>query len=88
MLIDWSHNKGDYISEDIYSDLDLEKLDAIPPQNLHRPVDLLFLESDKEGKFVMPASDAVAWSLIVTLFLLPRLHAVGVDVPAHDLWRA
>ena len=49
VLIDWSHKMGDHIVDDVYSDLDLAKLDAIPAENLHRPVDLLFLEADTQG---------------------------------------
>ena len=41
---------GNYISPNIYSDLDVEKLAAIPPQAWHRPVDLALLNADKEGK--------------------------------------
>ncbi|KAH9914493.1 NAD(P)-binding protein [Epithele typhae] len=40
---------GNLITDDIYSDLDVDKLDTIPAEALHRPVDLLFLEADKEG---------------------------------------
>ena len=49
ILIDWNYKLGNHIDERIYSDLELEKLEQIDPQAIHRPVDLLFLEADKEG---------------------------------------
>ncbi|RPD68433.1 NAD-P-binding protein [Lentinus tigrinus ALCF2SS1-7] len=49
VLIDPRYILGNHITEDIYSDLDVEKLAAIPPQAIHRPIDLLFLDADKEG---------------------------------------
>ena len=66
VLIDWSHNMGDHIVDDIYSDLDLDKLDSIPAQNLHRPVDLLFLEADKEGQCPRPPYMRLACFLTTT----------------------
>ena len=32
-----------------YSDLEVDRLETIDPQALHRPVDILFLEADKQG---------------------------------------
>ncbi|KAH9914491.1 NAD-P-binding protein [Epithele typhae] len=49
VLVDFSRKLGNLITDDIYSDLDVDKLDTIPAEALHRPVDLLFLEADKEG---------------------------------------
>ena len=49
MLIDWNHKLGQHIVDDIYTDLELDRLEAIPPEAIHRPVDLLFLEADAQG---------------------------------------
>ena len=49
MLIDWNHKLGQHIVDDIYTDLELARLEAIPPEAIHRPVDLLFLEADAQG---------------------------------------
>ena len=38
-----------HIVDEIYSDFDLDRLEAIPPEAIHRPVDLAFLEADKQG---------------------------------------
>ncbi|KAH9918381.1 NAD(P)-binding protein [Epithele typhae] len=48
VLVDFSRKMGNFITDDIYSDMDVERLDRIPADALHRPVDLLFLEADKE----------------------------------------
>ena len=44
------HILGVHISDKICSDLDVDKLEAISPVANHRPVDLLFLNADKEGR--------------------------------------
>ena len=44
------------MEERIYSDLNLEQLETIPDEALHRPVDLLFLNADKEGQLKLPGS--------------------------------
>ncbi|TFK83316.1 NAD(P)-binding protein [Polyporus arcularius HHB13444] len=49
VLIDPRYILGNHIIEDVYSDLDVDKLAAIPPQAMHRPVDLLYLNADQEG---------------------------------------
>ena len=49
ILVDWNYKLGNHIDERIYSDLEVDKLEKISPQALHRPVDVLFLEADKQG---------------------------------------
>ncbi|KAI0360215.1 NAD-P-binding protein [Trametes cingulata] len=40
---------GEYVSETVYSDLNIEQIEALPPTALHRPVDLLVVAADAEG---------------------------------------
>ncbi|KAI0368802.1 NAD-P-binding protein [Pilatotrama ljubarskyi] len=40
---------GEYVTETVYSDLDVAKIEALPPTALHRPVDLLVVAADVEG---------------------------------------
>ncbi|KAI0767997.1 NAD-P-binding protein [Trametes elegans] len=50
---------GNAVSEQIYSDLDIPAIEALPPTALHRPVDLLIVAADQEGyvrtHIVMPS---------------------------------
>lgn len=41
--------KGAYLSEKIFSDLDIASIETLPPTAIHRPVDLLIVEADKAG---------------------------------------
>ncbi|KAI0738076.1 NAD-P-binding protein [Daedaleopsis nitida] len=41
--------RGEYVTDTVYSDLNLEQIKAIPETALHRPVDLLVFEADTEG---------------------------------------
>ncbi|KAI0358320.1 NAD-P-binding protein [Trametes cingulata] len=41
--------RGDYVSETIYSDLDIPLIESLPPTAIHRPVDLLVIAADDEG---------------------------------------
>ena len=34
---------------DIYSDLDIDKIETLAPSQLHRPVDLAIVEADTQG---------------------------------------
>ena len=72
MLIDPRHILGNHITEDIFSDLDINKLEAIPPQAMHRPVDLLFLGAHQEGGL-----SALQWSELASdhVRLLRRFHS-------------
>ncbi|KAI0707122.1 NAD-P-binding protein [Earliella scabrosa] len=47
VLTDDSH--GEYATEIIYDDLNVEQIKSIPPTALHRNVDLLIFEADSEG---------------------------------------
>ncbi|KAI0648487.1 NAD-P-binding protein [Trametes meyenii] len=40
---------GDYVSDTVYSDLDIPKIEALPSTALHRPVDLLVVAADIAG---------------------------------------
>ena len=51
MLIDWTYKLGDHIDGRIYSDLEVDELEKIDEQAIHRPVDVLLLEADRQGKF-------------------------------------
>ena len=54
VLIDWTYKLGNHIDDRIYSDLEVDKLEKIDPEALHRPVDVLFLEADKQGSRLSP----------------------------------
>ncbi|KAI0729696.1 hypothetical protein C8Q72DRAFT_296216 [Fomitopsis betulina] len=41
--------EGKYATENVYSDLDIEKLKAIPDNALHRHIDLAVISADEEG---------------------------------------
>ncbi|KAI0368803.1 NAD-P-binding protein [Pilatotrama ljubarskyi] len=41
--------RGEYVSETFYSDLDIPKIEALPDNAPHRPVDLLVVAADTEG---------------------------------------
>ncbi|KAI0767991.1 NAD-P-binding protein [Trametes elegans] len=41
--------RGEYVTETIYSDLNVEQLKSIPPTAFHRDVDLLVIEADTQG---------------------------------------
>ncbi|KAI0368821.1 NAD-P-binding protein [Pilatotrama ljubarskyi] len=41
--------RGEYVSETIYSDLDIPLIESLPPTAIHRPVDLLIIAADEEG---------------------------------------
>jgi hypothetical protein len=41
---------GMYGTDEVYSDLDVEKFEKLPPDQPHRGVDLEVLEADKQGK--------------------------------------
>ncbi|KAI0351703.1 NAD-P-binding protein [Trametes cingulata] len=42
-------SRGEYVSETIYSDLDIPLIESLPPTAIHRPVDLLIIAADEEG---------------------------------------
>lgn len=41
---------GMYGTDEVYSDLDVEKFEKLPPSQPHRVVDLEVIEADKQGK--------------------------------------
>ncbi|KAI0649446.1 NAD-P-binding protein [Trametes meyenii] len=41
--------RGEYVSDKVYSDLDIASIEALPPTALHRPVDLLIVAADVAG---------------------------------------
>ncbi|KAI0360216.1 NAD-P-binding protein [Trametes cingulata] len=41
--------RGEFVSETFYSDLDIPKIEALPENAPHRPVDLLVVAADTEG---------------------------------------
>jgi hypothetical protein len=43
------HAEGMYATDTIYSDLDLDKLEALPRTQPHRIVDLTVVEADQQG---------------------------------------
>jgi len=43
---------GEYTSETIYDDENVEQLDSISPDALHRAVDLKVLKADEEGELL------------------------------------
>ncbi|KAI0331857.1 NAD-P-binding protein [Cubamyces sp. BRFM 1775] len=52
--------RGEYASETVYSDLDIPTIEALPPNALHRPGDLLVVAADAEENYarthiVMPS---------------------------------
>ncbi|KAI0661779.1 NAD-P-binding protein [Cubamyces menziesii] len=52
--------RGEFVSEKVYSDVDISAIEALPPSAPHRPVDLLVVAADTEGGYarthiVMPS---------------------------------
>jgi hypothetical protein len=45
---------GMFASENIYSDLDIAKIETLPPTQMHREIDLAIVEAGKEGKITHP----------------------------------
>lgn len=45
---------GMYGTDEVYSDLDVEKFEKLPPSQPHRKVDLEVIEADKQGKGKSP----------------------------------
>ena len=43
-----------YGTDEVYSDLDVEKFEKLPPSQPHRKVDLEVIEADKQGKGKSP----------------------------------
>lgn len=44
------HAAGMYGTDEVYSDLDVEKFEKLPLTQPHRRVDLEVIEADKQGK--------------------------------------
>lgn len=42
--------RGMHSTQNIYSDLDIEKIETLPPTQPHRDVDLALVEADEQGK--------------------------------------
>ncbi|KAF8071994.1 hypothetical protein FPV67DRAFT_911651 [Lyophyllum atratum] len=40
---------GEYASDTIYDDMNPDQIESLPPTQLHRPVDLMIINADKEG---------------------------------------
>ncbi len=70
---------GMYGTDEVYSDLDVEKFERLPRNQPHRGVDLEVLEADKQGK-------GKPLAYIIAIECVTRLCEDVLGLPRHHIW--